>query len=129
MKNFIEFMKMKETSALNFGKNMLGGANSLNLDAKSQAAFDALIEAFELLLGEKPNMVISWIRNLSNNSPEVKQKVEEILSSHDIESLKDIIPAARVAGQKISRSISKGLGDLDTSSSDVVSINSSDAIS
>lgn len=127
MQKFIDYIKLQEISATNMGKSMLGGATSLSLDAKSQAAFDAVIEAFELVLGERPNVAISWLKNISSSMPEVHQKVEEILSQHDIESLKDAVPAARRAGQKISRSISRGLGDLNSSDSDVVSMNAADS--
>jgi len=128
MKKFADYIKLKEVSALNVGKQMLGGSSSLNLDAKSQAAFDAVIEAFELVLGSRPNVAISWLKNITNSVPDVKDQVDEILSQHDIESLKETIPGIRRAGQKIGRSISKGLGDLDAGNSDVVSTNSADAV-
>jgi len=128
MKKFTDYIKLKEVSALNMGKQMLGGSSSLNLDAKSQAAFDAVIEAFELVLGSKPNVAVSWLKNIINSIPEVKDQVDDILSQHDIESLKETIPGARRAGQKIGRSITKGLGDLDSGNSDVIANNSADAM-
>lgn len=129
MKKFADYLKLKEVSALNIGKQMLGGASSLNLDAKSQGAFDAVMGAFELVLGSKPNVAISWLKNVVNTMPEVKDEVESLMSQHDIENLKDTIPAVRRAGQKIGRSISRGLGDMDSGSSDVVAMNSSDSMS
>lgn len=127
MQKFIDYIKLQEMSATNMGKSVLGGANSLSLDAKSQAAFDAVIESFELVLGERPNVAISWLKNVSHSMPEVHQKIEEILSQHDIESLSDTVSAARRAGQKVSRSISRGLGDLNSGDSDVVSMNAADS--
>jgi hypothetical protein len=128
MKKFEDYVKFREVSALNMGKQMLGGASSLNLDAKSQAAFDAVLEAFELVLGSKPNIAISWLKNITNTIPDVKDKIENILSQHDIDNLRDTIPAVRRAGEKIGRSISKGLGDLNVGNSDVVSMNSADTV-
>ncbi len=126
MQKFTDYVKLQEISALNMGKNMLGGANSLNLDPKSQAAFDAVIEAFELVLGSKPSVALSWLKTVTTSIPEVHDQVDQLLAQHDLESLKDALPAARRAGQKISRSISRGLGDVDPGQSDVVSMNSAD---
>lgn len=128
MKKFADYIKFREVSAINMGKQMLGGASSLNLDAKSQAAFDAVMGAFEMVLGAKPNAAISWLKTVVNSVPEVKDSVESMLAQHDIESLKEVLPGIRRAGQKVSRSISKGLGDVDSGDSDVVAMNSADAM-
>lgn len=128
MKKFSDYIKLREVSAVNIGKQVLGGASSLNLDAKSQAAFDAVLEAFELILGAKPNTAINWLKTVSNTIPEVKENIESILSQHDLEGLKEILPSVRRAGQKVSRSISRGLGDLDAGGSDVVAMNSADSM-
>lgn len=128
MKKFVDYIKFREVSAINMGKQVLGGASSLSLDAKSQASFDAVLEAFELVLGSRPGIAISWLKNITSSIPDIKDQIEQVLSQHDIESLKDTIPAVRRAGQKIGRSMSKGLGDLDSGNSDVVSMNSADAV-
>ena len=128
MDKFADYVKFREVSAINMGKQMLGGASSLNLDAKSQAAFDAVMEAFELVLGAKPNAAISWLKSISNTAPEVKDNVDSILAKHDVESLKEMLPGIRRAGQRVSRSIRKGLGDLESDNSDVVAMNSADSM-
>lgn len=128
MKKFVDYIKFREVSAINMGKQVLGGASSLSLDAKSQASFDAVLEAFELVLGSRPGIAISWLKNITSSIPDIKDQIEQVLSQHDIESLKDTIPAVRRAGQKIGRSMSKGLGDLDSGNSDVVSMNTADAV-
>lgn len=128
MKKFADYIKLKEISAVNLGKQMIGGSGSLNLDAKAQAAFDAVIESFELVLGTKPTVAITWLKNVVNTIPEVKDQVENLLSQHDMESLKEVLPGIRRAGQKVSRSLSRGLGDMDSGSSDVISANSADSM-
>ena len=112
MKKFIDYVKLQEISAMNMGKEMLGGSSSIGLDARTQAALSAAIEAFELILGERPGAAMSWLKAQSNSIPEVRDTVEAILKQHDFESLSDLRTGVSRAGSRISGMITKGLGDV-----------------
>lgn len=107
MKKFKEYIKLREVSATSLGKDIIGGSSSIGLDSKTTEALQAVIEAFELLLDEKPNMVINWLKRASVDVPEIQR----ILNQHDFDSIPDLKGAVRRAGRKLGSSIRKGLGD------------------
>lgn len=126
MQKFTDFVKLREVSATNLGKDILAGGSSIGLDSKSEAALQAVLEAFELLLDAKPSMVINWLKTATNSVPEVKDQIDAILSKHDFDSLPDLKGAVRRAGRKLATSMKKGLGD-EGPNDDVLSPNAADS--
>lgn len=126
MQKFADFVKLQEISAMSLGQDVLGGATGTSMDPKAREAFDAVVKAFELVLGAKPGMVTSWLQRTSDSIPEVKDQVSQMLSQIDVDSLNQLKSGAGRAGQKIGNSISKGLGDMSNTNHDVVSMNAAD---
>jgi len=112
MRKFVEYVKLREMSAMNMGKDIFGGANNVSLDANSEAAVDTALQAFLLILGAKGSQTIGMLKSIVQSVPEVKDQVEQMLSQHDFDSLKDLGVAASRAAKRISSNSSKGLGDV-----------------
>jgi len=125
MEKFKDYIKLREVSAVSLGKDITGGASSIGLDSRTEGALQAVMEAFELLLDAKPNMVISWLKRTSTAIPEVSEQINRILAQHDFDSLPDLKGAVRRAGRKLGKTIRKGLGD--EGHNDVLSPNAADS--
>lgn len=125
MKKFKEYIKLREVSALSLGKNIIGGGSSIGLDAKSEEALQAVIEALEILLDKKPAVVTSWLKVVSSSIPEI----QKILSGHDFDRISDLKGALSRAGKKLGKNIRRGLGDESgpIDSDDVLSPNAADS--
>lgn len=126
MKKFKDYVELREVSAASLGRDIMGGASGIGLDSRTESALQAVLEAFELLLDARPNMVISWLKRTSQTVPEVSSQIEQILAQHDFESIPDLKGAVRKAGKKLGTAIKKGLGD-EGHNDDVLSPNAADS--
>lgn len=127
MRTFMNYVSLKELAAYDVGTNMLGHAN---LDANSEKALTAAMQAFEIIMSKNSQAAIQFLNRMSDVMPEIKT----VLQQHGLDSFKDgdFKANMRRAATKGRKFITKGLGDVNTADAnrhgvDVIASNSADS--
>jgi len=127
MKTFNDYVSLKELAAYDVGTNMLGKSS---LDADSEKALTAAIQAFEIVMSKNSQAAAQFLNRMSEVMPELKS----ILQQHGLDSFKDgnFKRDMRKAATKGRRVISKGLADVSPDDvknhgTDVLATNSADS--
>jgi len=127
MKTFHDYVSLKELAAYDVGTNVLGKSS---LDANSEKALTAAIQAFEVVMSKNSQAAAQFLNRMSEVMPEIKA----ILQQHGLDSFKDgnFKGDMRKAATKGRRVISKGLADVSPEDvkdhgTDVLATNSADS--
>lgn len=107
MKTFQDYVSLRELAAYDVGTSVLGRQS---LDAGSEKAMTAAMQAFDIIMSKNPGAVSQFLNRMSDVMPELKA----ILQQHGLDSFRDssFKTNMRKAGRKGQRIISKGLADV-----------------
>ena len=123
MIKFNDYVNLRELAAYDVGADLLG---KTSLDAESQTALTAALQAFEVIMSRNSSTAAQFLNRMSQSIPEIKA----ILQQHGMDSFKDsdFRNSMRRAASKGNKFLTKGLGEISPSDTndDIVMPNSSD---
>lgn len=82
MKTFRQYAKLRETTAMDIGKGLLG---NLSLSSKPENAIKVVLQAFIEILAKNPQAAINLLKMQSDRIPEL----QGLLSQSDLEGFND----------------------------------------